>query len=190
MKEIEYKFLLTPKDKKRLINFLEKNSAEKISEGTQDNFYYITGNKKLDFRIRRTDKESFLILKKGWMHDDDREEVEIKFDKKDFLTLDKLITDLGYKYDTKWYRKRIEYKYKNFNIDIDFNAGYGWLAEIEKLVKDENADKAKKEIIDFASEIGLKPTPKSTFDKMYKFYKKNWKHYYDSKEVFSLEEIK
>jgi len=114
MKEIEFKFLLNENERKSLINFLETNNAEKVREEEQDNFYYVApGN--LDLRIRRTDNESILILKKGWMHDEDREEVEVECKREDYAKLDEILRALGYKYDTKWYRKRTEYKYQDFS---------------------------------------------------------------------------
>ena len=98
---------------------------------------------------------------------------------------------MGYKYDTKWYRKRLEYKLKSFNITIDFNAGYGWVAEIEKVVKNNNeVEKAKKDISDFAKEVGIEPATKELFNKMYTYYKKNWKKYYTTKTTFDINKLK
>lgn len=189
MKEIEYKFVLKPKDKNKLEKFLKVNKAKLVSQGTQDNWYYVAPGKN-DLRIRRTDNEALIVLKKGWMHDDDREEIEVKVDRKDFLQLDKIFKALGYKYDTKWYRKRKEYKYKNFSITIDYNAGYGWVTEIERTVRAGGEEKAKKEILDIAKEIGIKPASKALFDKMYKYYKKNWPHYIKTKSTFDIDKIK
>ncbi len=188
MKEIEYKFVLKPKDKNILEKFLSDNDAKMVSEGTQDNWYYVAPGKN-DLRIRRTDKEAYLVLKKGWMHDDDRDEIEIKVARADFLRLDEVFCSLGYKYDTKWYRKRTEYKYKNFSITIDFNAGYGWIAEIERTVQPGNEEMAKKEILSLAKEIGLKPATKELFNKMYEYYKKNWSHYIKTKSTFDIDKI-
>lgn len=186
MKEIEYKFLLDDKQRKSLVKFLEKNNAEKVKEEEQDNFYYVArGN--LDLRIRRTEDKSLLILKKGWMHDEDREELEVECDRDDFDKLDEILTSLGYEYDTKWYRKRVEYKYKDFSITIDFNAGYGYVTEIELVVDEGKEKESLEKILKFAKELGIEPTPKETFDKMYEYYKKQWQKYYDTKEVFDLE---
>lgn len=189
MKEIEYKFVLKTKDKNKLEKFLKANKAKLVSEGTQDNWYYQAPGKN-DLRIRRTDKEAYLILKKGWMHDNDRDELEIKVDRKDFLRLDEILTALGFKYDTKWYRKRKEYKYKNFTITIDFNAGYGWVTEIEQTVRAGGEEKAKQEILDLAKTIGVKPATKELFNKMYNFYKKNWPHYIKTKSTFDIDKLK
>lgn len=189
MKEIEYKFVLTQKSKKQLEQFLKCNKTKLISQGSQDNWYYRAPGKN-DLRIRRTDKEAYLILKKGWMHDSNRDEVEIRVDRKDFLRLDEILRSLGFEYDTKWYRKRKEYKYKKFNITIDFNAGYGWIAEIELMVNSGNEDKAKKAILALAKEIGIEPASKVLFDKMYHYYKKNWQHYIETKSTFDINKIK
>lgn len=189
MKEIEYKFILKPADKIRLQKYLKKNKAKLVRHETQDNWYFVAPGKN-DLRIRRTDKEAYLILKKGWMHSDCRDEIEIKVARSDFKKLDEIFVSLGYKYDTKWYRKRLEYKLEDFNVTIDFNAGYGWICEIERVVNTGGEGKAKKDILDFSKKIGIKPTPQILFDKMYKFYKKNWRHYYDTKDTFNIDKLK
>lgn len=189
MKEIEYKFILTNVHKNTLEKFLQQNKATLVSHGTQDNWYYVAPGKN-DLRIRRTNKEAYLVLKKGWMHDDDRDEIEIKVARADFMRLDEVFRSLGYEYDTKWYRKRTEYKYKNFAITIDFNAGYGWVAEIERTVQPGHEDIAKKEILALAAEIGITPASKTLFDKMYQYYKKNWSHYIKTKSTFDIDKIK
>ncbi|OGD66447.1 hypothetical protein A3F08_01220 [Candidatus Berkelbacteria bacterium RIFCSPHIGHO2_12_FULL_36_9] len=190
MKEIEYKFVLKSADKTRLEKFLKKSKAKLTKSETQDNWYYVAPGKN-DLRIRRNDKEAFLILKKGWMHDTERDEIEVKVTRPDFERLDEIFVALGYKYDTKWYRKRLEYKLKSFNITIDFNAGYGGVAEIEKVVKNNNeVEKAKKDISDFAKEVGIEPATKELFNKMYTYYKKNWKKYYTTKTTFDINKLK
>lgn len=189
MKEIEYKFILDKKTKNQLEKFLKKNKAKFLGQEKQENYYYQASGKN-DFRIRKTDNCAFIILKKGWMHDDDREEIEIKIDRKDFQKADKIFTSLGFKYDTKWYRVRKEYRYKDFNISIDFNAGYGWIAEIEKIVRKGHEEKAKKDILQLARIVNIKPASKSLFDKMYKYYKNNWPYYFDSKTTFDIKKIK
>lgn len=189
MKEIEYKFVLKPKDKTRLEKYLKKNKAKLTKKETQDNWYYVASGKN-DLRIRRNDKEAFLILKRGWMHSDCRDEIEVKVERSDFKRLDEIFISLGYKYDTKWYRKRLEYKLTDFNITLDFNAGYGWVTEIEKIIRTGSEKKAKQDILNFAKEIGIKPASQSLFDKMYKFYKKNWQHYYESKKTFDIDKLK
>lgn len=124
------------------------------------------------------------------MHDEDRDEIEVKVDRKDFLALDDILRSLGYEYDTKWYRKRREYKLDNLNITIDFNAGYGWLTEIEKVVRVGGEEKAKKEILELAKNIGIKPVKKEFIDKMYHYYKKHWPYYIRTKKVFNRKRIK
>lgn len=188
MKEIEYKFILDIKSKNKLEKYLKKEKAQLVKNETQDNWYY-KAQKQLDLRIRRTDNKAFLILKNGWMHNVNRDEIEVKTARANFNNLDKILTSLGYKYDTKWYRKRSQYKLGNLNITIDFNAGYGWVTEIERITKKGGEKKAEEEILKFAKKIGIKPASQKLFDKMYKFYKKNWRHYYKTKTTFDINKI-
>src|SRR3989344_4557302 len=47
-----------------------------------------------------------------------------------------LILSAGFAYQAKWSREREEYLCHGINITLDKNAGYGWLAEFEKVVDD------------------------------------------------------
>jgi predicted adenylyl cyclase CyaB len=186
--EVELKFLLSSKDKTALQNFLQAQNAQLVKREIQENWYYATQGD-TDLRIRRTDTKAFLILKKGWMHNENREEVEVEVKREAFELLDTILRSLGYDYDTKWYRERTEYILDNFTITLDFNAGYGWVAEIEQVVPAGKEDQAREAIVQLARRIGLKPTPKEIFDKMYQHYKKNWQYYIEEKTVFSFEDI-
>ena len=63
--------------------------------------------------------------------------------------LDKLLLNAGLEYQAKWSREREEYKLGDTNICLDKNAGYGYMAEFEKVVEDRAlADVVKKELLD------------------------------------------
>src|SRR5690606_1073237 len=61
--------------------------------------------------------------------------------------LDHLLLDAGFTYQAKWSREREEYAYKGASVCLDKNAGYGYLAEFEKIVPEEDmADEVRAEI--------------------------------------------
>jgi len=189
MKEIEYKFLLNTNEKLENFRNIISNVYKTKERWEQLNWYYIAPWKN-DLRIRKTETESYLILKVWDMHDESKEEYEVKCDREEFEKLDKMLSKLGYSYDTKWFRYREEFEFNGFNITLDENSGFWWMAEIEKVVEEWEEEQAKKEILEFAQSLGLDPTPKSDLDLIYNHYKKNWKEYYDERKVINLESLK
>lgn len=61
--------------------------------------------------------------------------------------LDQLMLDHGFPYQSKRSRERKEYQYKDMHVCIDKNAGYGYVAEFEKVIPDRDQAEATKENI-------------------------------------------
>ena len=102
--------------------------------------------------------------------------------------LDKMILDAGFKYQSKWSRERNEYDYKGLNVTIDKNAGYGYLAEFEKVVEDPSmVDQIKDDIRNIMSEIGAAELPQDRLARMFDYYNANWPDYYGTDNVFNIE---
>ncbi len=102
--------------------------------------------------------------------------------------LDKLVLDSGFKYQAKWSRERQEFKYKDLNVSIDKNAGYGYLAEFEKVVGDESlATQTKEEIRQLMKELEADELPQDRLARMFDYYNKNWQNYYGSEKIFTIE---
>lgn len=102
--------------------------------------------------------------------------------------LDALVQKSGYQYQAKWSRERKEYSYKGTNVCLDKNAGYGYLAEFEKMVEEESelAD-ARAEIDTLMSELGVEELSQERLARMFDFYNKNWAEYYGTEKTFSIE---
>lgn len=110
-------------------------------------------------------------------------EVDITLDE-----LDKLLLSAGFTYQAKWSRERQEFKYKKLNVTIDKNAGYGYLAEFEKVVEDPNlVDQTKDEIRSVMSEIGVEELNQDRLARMFDYYNNNWQDYYGTEKVFNIE---
>ena len=102
--------------------------------------------------------------------------------------LDDLVQSAGYSYQAKWSREREEYHYKGLHVSLDKNAGYGYLAEFEKITEDEDtlAD-VRKEIEDIMAELGVEELPQDRLARMFDFYNANWPEYYGTDKTFSIE---
>ncbi len=102
--------------------------------------------------------------------------------------LDKLILDSGFNYQAKWSRERQEFRYKDLNVSIDKNAGYGYLAEFEKVVGDESlATQTKQEIRQLMKELGAEELPQDRLARMFDYYNNNWQDYYGTDNIFTIE---
>ncbi len=102
--------------------------------------------------------------------------------------LDQLLLEAGFKYQAKWSREREEYSYKGMNVCIDKNAGYGYLAEFEKVLDDEAAvSSAREEIAKVMRELGVEELPQERLERMFSHYNQNWPDYYGTEKVFVIE---
>lgn len=102
--------------------------------------------------------------------------------------LDSLLLDAGFMYQAKWSREREEYAYKGANVCLDKNAGYGYLAEFEKIVHDEaDADIVRAELDELMSELEVIELDQSRLARMFAHYNTNWPEYYGTDRVFIIE---
>lgn len=108
--------------------------------------------------------------------------------------LDGLLQDAGFQYQAKWSRERDEYKYKGINVCIDRNAGYGYLAEFEKVINDlpaqageSSLETTRAEIYSIMQELGVDELPQGRLERMFAYYNQNWQDYYGTDRVFVVE---
>lgn len=102
--------------------------------------------------------------------------------------LDRILLDAGLTYQAKWSRDREEYKAGEMNITIDKNAGYGYLAEFEKVVDSEDIlDEAKKELYSVMQKLGVDELPQDRLERMFAHYNLNWPEYYGTDKIFTIE---
>lgn len=102
--------------------------------------------------------------------------------------LDALLLDAGFSYQAKWSREREEYSYKGASVCLDKNAGYGYLAEFEKIVPNEDmADEVHKEIEGLMAELAVVELPQDRLARMFSHYNANWPEYYGTDKVFVIE---
>ncbi|KKW19877.1 MAG: hypothetical protein UY63_C0005G0060 [Parcubacteria group bacterium GW2011_GWA2_51_10] len=104
------------------------------------------------------------------------------------LELDRLIISAGFSYQAKWSREREEYVCLGTNVTLDRNAGYGWVAEFERMVDDPaKVDTAREEIRALMGQLGVEELPQDRLLRMFAFYNANWKQYYGTDKIFVVE---
>lgn len=172
------------KFKEKLIPHISKEKKELferiLSEG--NNF---------SIRTRDTDGEVKLVVKASIGSDSSSNGISrMEFEDKMSITLDeldKLLLDSGLEYQAKWSREREEYKLNDLNICLDKNAGYGYLAEFEKVVPEKFlADSVKNQLLETMSTFGLSELPQDRLERMFSYYNSNWRDYYGTDKVFNI----
>ncbi|MEX2033349.1 MAG: CYTH domain-containing protein [Candidatus Colwellbacteria bacterium] len=149
--------------------------------------------KDFSLRTRWADGDVILVLK---ISVDDgtsfntvgRREWEVKMPNLTLEELDALVLKAGFKYQAKWSRERTEYKYLGINTAIDKNAGYGYLAEFEKVVDDETkVPEAKSQLRKIIEDLEAEELDQARLERMFAFYNANWQDYYGTDKVFVVE---
>lgn len=164
-------------------------SVEKRSEFEK----IATSTKNFSVRTRWADGTVLFVLKASV--DDTtssngtaRLEFEVKIENLTIEQLDALILDSGFSYQAKWSRERSEFLYRNTSVSIDKNAGYGYLAEFEIVADDPTkADTTKELLRSLMKELGVDELPQDRLARMFDYYNNNWKEYYGTDNVFTIE---
>lgn len=137
------------------------------------------------------DGEVFLVVKASVGDDTSSNGVaRIEFEEKVSLSLDdldQLLIDAGFRYQAKWSREREEYSCKGIAVCLDRNAGYGWLAEFEKVVQSEgDVEPARQEVRALMDACGSVELQQDRLERMFAFYNAHWGEYYGTDKVFTI----
>lgn len=162
-----------------------QNEREKLA-------YIIEQGSSFSVRSRQKDGQVLLVVKASVDGGSSANTVSrLEFEEPIDITLielDKLIQSAGFNYQAKWSREREEYAYKGANVCLDKNAGYGYLAEFEKIVDDATkVDPARSELHTLMTELGVKELPPDRLERMFAFYNENWPDYYGTEKTFTLD---
>ncbi|TRZ54954.1 CYTH domain-containing protein [archaeon] len=169
--EVEIRSFITKEKYLELIERLKKE-GEFLGEDYQETHYF---DAKEDLRIQRNNFFSKIWMKKGKIHDSQREEIEIKFARDDFEKLERIFLALGFSVSVKWFRTRRAFKWQGIDVAADFTKGYGYIIELEKMSDEGNKKKTLEMLKQKMKVLGIPLTPKDEFDGKYQYYRKNWR---------------
>jgi len=169
--EVEIRSFITSEQYNKLLDFFREN-AELIKEDFQETHYFDTTQ---DLRIQKNNSASKIWLKKGQIHDDCREKIEIKTQKEDFKNLEKLFQALGHNTEIKWCRERKQFNWNNIKVCLDYTKGYGYILELEILTTQENQEQVLEELKQKLAQLNIQETSKEEFNKKFEHYKLNWR---------------
>jgi adenylate cyclase class IV len=142
-------------------------------------------------RTRDADGKVLLVIKASIGDDTSANGVSrMEFESEMKMTLDELdqlLLDAGLEYQAKWSREREEYKLGDVNICIDKNAGYGYLAEFEKIVVDRLlVDIVKNELLGMMKDFEVEELPQDRLGRMFAYYNNHWRDYYGTDNIFNI----
>lgn len=169
--EVEVRSFITEKQYNELLDKFKKEAVFK-GEDNQVTHYFDANQ---DLRIQKNDNFSKIWLKKGAIHDDQREEFELRLAKEDFEKAEQIFKALGYDIQIKWLRTRNSFKWNDIEVAIDSTKGYGCIIELEKMSSEENKDRDLQYLKSKMQELDITITPKEEFSKKYEHYKENWR---------------
>ena len=146
----------------------------------------------VSIRTREADGKSLFIMKASIGDDSSQNGVSrVEFEEEVKLSFDELnqkLLDAGLTYQAKWSREREHFDLGSIHITVDKNAGYGYLAEFEKMIDDgAESDYAQKELKALMRELNCHELAQDRLERMFKFYNEHWPEYYGTEKVFVIE---
>ncbi|MBI3458688.1 hypothetical protein HY061_00270 [Candidatus Azambacteria bacterium] len=102
--------------------------------------------------------------------------------------LDQILIEAGLSYQAKWSRDREEYSLDDMNVCIDKNAGYGYLAEFEKVISNQDqSEETAQDLRLIIKNLGLVELSQDRLERMFAYYNHNWPDYYGTDKIFNIE---
>lgn len=148
--------------------------------------------KNISLRTRQTNGKALLVVKAS-IDDTTSSNGTARLEFEEMLSdltlseLDQLLLDAGSAYQAKWSRDRREYAFRDIVVCIDRNAGYGYLAEFEKIVTEgAEAESAKRELRALMAELGVEELPQERLERMFAYYNEHWPDYYGTEKIFNI----
>lgn len=177
----------------KAFSLLENNFAKYIPEDKKSTFTNILEHgQKLSIRTRDADGKVILVIKASVGDDTSSNGVKrIEFESvmpMKLVELDNLLLDSGCTYQAKWSREREEYESGDMHVCIDKNAGYGYLAEFERVTDNESLlDGIRIELLKEMEKLGFSELPQDRLERMFAHYNANWEKYYGTDKIFNIE---
>jgi len=175
------------------ISFLTKKISSVIPKNRKKALIDILSHgKKISMRTRDADKNVILVIKASLGDDTSsngvrRAEFECPVSKT-LDELDQMLISTGCSYQAKWSREREEFFVDDMHVCIDRNAGYGYLAEFEKVISDESAlEQTHEDLLKIMTKLGVSELPQDRLERMFAHYNANWSKYYGTDHTFIIE---
>jgi len=167
--EVEIRSFISQEKYQELLEFFNQN-GNLVKEDDQETYYFDSDQ---DLRIQRSRLGGKIWLKKGKLHDEAREEIEVKFPRDQFEKAEELFLALGFKVEIKWFRHRFQFEWEGIKVCLDYTQNYGYIIELEKLSDEKGKEKEYNLLTQKLGSLGVDLTPKEEFERRFLEYKKN-----------------
>ncbi len=152
----------------------------------------IKEGKKVSIRTRDTNGKVLFVIKASVGDDTSANGVKrIEFEaviQRTLAELDGILLAAGCAYQAKWSREREVYQAGDINVCLDKNAGYGYVAEFEKITTVEaDLEKVRTELLSTMESLGAKELPQDRLERMFAHYNTHWPEYYGTEKTFIIE---
>lgn len=178
-------------DEKLRLEDIDKKLADLIIYGGKNNWLVY---KQFSVRTRGTPTQTIIVVK-ATVNDESssngtaRIEWEVDLAPMTLEEMDTLVLEAGFSYQAKWSRAREWYDLNNNTVlCLDKNAGYGYLAEFERVIDDATlVDSTRAELLGIINSLWYAELDQWRLARMFDFYNKNWREYYGTENVFTVE---
>lgn len=171
-KEVELRSFIGDADYTRLVDYFRTHAQP---QGVDDQVTHYLDVPQ-DVRIQSNSSYAKIWYKGGKLHDESREEVEIKFAREDFGKMEKILAALGLGVKIKWFRKRLSYDWDGVSVALDDTRGYGKILELEIVTDEAGEGGALERLRGKMAELGVAITPREEFERRFKEYEKDWRN--------------
>lgn len=173
--------------------FLTNAGSHFLDEKKASLHKIISEGKNHSVRTRQSDGRVLLVVKASI--DDttssngiSRMEFEEEVSKLSLDELDRMLLRSGFEYQAKWSRDREEYSTGDISVCLDRNAGYGYVAEFEKIIDEaEKSESAKQELLRFMEQLGVQELSQDRLERMFAYYNTHWPEYYGTEKIFVID---
>ena len=169
--EVEIRSFISEAQYNQLLDFFKQNAVI-VKEDFQETHYF---NCPEDLRIQKSNSRAKIWVKKGNIHDEAREEIEIIINKEDFEKIANVFKNLGYDVEIKWLRDRKQFDWNGIKVCLDYTKGYGHIIELEQQCTEEEKERTLENLKEKLNELNISLTPKEVFDETFRYYKENWR---------------
>ncbi len=178
-----------PKDLTSLVSKLDWYIPKEKKHTFQD---ILNHGEKMSIRTRDADGKVILVIKASVGDDSSSNGVKrIEFESVvplKLVELDKILLDTGCTYQAKWSREREEYESGDMHVCLDRNAGYGYVAEFEKVTDDDKIlDKVRNDLLETMKRLDVVELPQDRLERMFAHYNSHWGEYYGTDKIFNIE---
>jgi adenylate cyclase class IV len=150
--------------------------------------------KSFSVRTRGTPTQTIIVVK-ATVNDESssngtaRIEWEVDLAPMTIEEMDALVISAGFAYQAKWSRSREGFDLNsNTVLCLDKNAGYGYLAEFERVIDDaELVESTRAELLAMIESLGYQELDQARLARMFAYYNQNWAEYYGTENVFTVE---